>query len=584
MFALSVEREAQIFWALRSRIARTLVAQTLSASRLRLGLLVFLTTFFWGGLFALFYFGFGFLRTYLGPTGSIYDQIIEATYTVFFASLSVMLVFSSGIILYSGLYRSAETSHLLTLPARPERIVLYKFQDAMFFSSWGFLLLGSPMLVAYGIVAEATWFYYAMLAPFMIAFAYIPCVAGSIICLGIVHCMPRLRIHTAVVAGLAAAVAAGVMSWSLFSGTQSHLLTPQWFQETLGRLHIAEGRVLPSWWLSSGLLEAARAERFSTMDPSWRDSILFLAALVSNAMLGHLILIWTGRRVFRPSYYRLQAQPHRIANRRASIVDRVTAWLVRPLPHHVGLMIQKDVRIFRRDPVMWSQFLIFFGLLAFYFINIRRFGYGADRMAWIHMVSFLNLAVVGLFLSTFTTRFIFPMISLEGNRFWILGLLPIQRDTILWGKFIFATTTSWLPSALLILLSDLMLRISTTILWIHQVTCVVLCVGLSAIAVGLGAKLPDLRQSSPSKIAAGFGGTLNLVLSAVYIVAVVVTTALPTHFYVVSQYTEFSAKWMAPFQPSTTFIPATIGAILVGALTTFWSLRSGLRTFRKMEF
>ena len=40
------------------------------------------------------------------------------------------------------------------------------------------------------------------------------------------------------------------------------------------------------------------------------------------------------------------------------------------------------------------------------------------------MVSFLNLSVVGLLLSTFTTRFIFPMISLEGRRFWILGLLP----------------------------------------------------------------------------------------------------------------------------------------------------------------
>ena len=54
------------------------------------------------------------------------------------------------------------------------------------------------------------------------------------------------------------------------------------------------------------------------------------------------------------------------------------------------------------------------------------------------MVSFLNLSVVGLLLSTFTTRFIFPMISLEGRRFWILGLLGVRRETILWGKFLFA--------------------------------------------------------------------------------------------------------------------------------------------------
>ncbi len=58
------------------------------------------------------------------------------------------------------------------------------------------------------------------------------------------------------------------------------------------------------------------------------------------------------------------------------------------------------------------------------------------------MISFLNLAVVGLLLSTFTTRFVFPMISLEGRRFWILGLLPVRRETIIWGKYLFATLGS----------------------------------------------------------------------------------------------------------------------------------------------
>ena len=75
------------------------------------------------------------------------------------------------------------------------------------------------------------------------------------------------------------------------------------------------------------------------------------------------------------------------------------------------------------------------------------------------MVSFLNLAVVGLILSTFTTRFIYPMISLEGHCFWILGLLPIERDTILWSKFWFASLGSWVPCALLVLLSDMMLHV-----------------------------------------------------------------------------------------------------------------------------
>ena len=108
-------------------------------------------------------------------------------------------------------------------------------------------------------------------------------------------------------------------------------------------------------------------------------------------------------------------------------------------------LIVKDLRVFRRDPVQWSQFLIFFGLLTLYFVNIRRFSYDVNYVGWVNMISFLNLAVVGLILSTFTTRFIFPMISLEGRRFWILGLLPVGRDSILWGKFLFAAAGSCIP-------------------------------------------------------------------------------------------------------------------------------------------
>ncbi len=118
------------------------------------------------------------------------------------------------------------------------------------------------------------------------------------------------------------------------------------------------------------------------------------------------------------------------------------------------------------------------------------------------------------------------MISLEGRQLWILGLLPIRRDTILWSKFVFAAIGSVVPCTMLILISDLMLEIPWKFILLHQLSCVVLCLGLSAIAVGLGAKMPDLAERSPSKIAAGFGGTLNLVISAGFIAVVVLLTAL----------------------------------------------------------
>ena len=102
----------------------------------------------------------------------------------------------------------------------------------------------------------------------------------------------------------------------------------------------------------------------------------------------------------------------------------------------------KTLQVFRRDVTQWSQFAIFFGLLALYFYNLQSFNYSN---AYASLIGHLNLAVVGLILSTFTTRFVFPSISLEGRRFWILGLLPIHRDQIIWAKFLFSFGGGLIP-------------------------------------------------------------------------------------------------------------------------------------------
>jgi ABC-2 type transport system permease protein len=86
-----------------------------------------------------------------------------------------------------------------------------------------------------------------------------------------------------------------------------------------------------------------------------------------------------------------------------------------------------------------------------------------------------------------------------------------------------------------------------------------------------------LREPSPSKIAAGFGGTLNLVISAIYIVAVVLLTALPCHFYLASEDTDWE-----PFCRAA-LVGGTLAAILIGALATYIPMRIGRTRFRAME-
>jgi ABC-2 type transport system permease protein len=459
-----------------------------------------------------------------------------------------------------------------------ERIFLHKLQEAILLASWAFILLGSPMLLAYGIVASAPWHYFVLMVPFLVSFTFVPSGIGAILCLLIVYRIPSGRFVAISVSVVLATLAVAAIAWSMAVYPSSDLLTPRWFQQMLTRLEFAQHRLLPSWWLSSGLLESATGEL--------AESTLFLALLISNALFLRHVAVWTAGRVYRAAYDRLRGKRSARRRRCGELMDATALRVTRPLPAQMRYIIVKDLRLFRRDPVQWSQFLIFFGLLALYFINIRRFQYDRYYVGWVNVVSFLNVSVVGLLLSTFTTRFIFPMISLESRRFWVLGLLPLKRERILWSKFFFAAGGSIVPCGGLILLSDVMLRVKPVVLASHQLTCVILCFGLSGIAVGMGARMPSLREESPSKIAAGFGGTLNLVTSTLYIIAVVLLTAVPCHFYVgarggyLIQLFGGSLEWWLRFW----LVAGTAGSVVLGLLATVFPLRIGFRAFRQLEF
>ncbi|MFM1997872.1 MAG: hypothetical protein RLZZ111_2259 [Planctomycetota bacterium] len=575
---IRADEEARVFARLRSRLAWQTLRSMLTGARLRLALVCLLSAVFWGSLYGLFFEGFSFLD-------SIHAEVISLLFNAFFSTLMVMLVFSTGILLYGSMYCSAEARLLMTLPIRSETMFTHKFHEAMWFSSWGFVLLGSPMLVAYGVVRGAPWTFYLLLLPFMLAFVVIPATLGGILCMAAVAWLGRLRLHA--LSLLIAAVCAGAawLGWSLLAKGPVAGDSSAWFEGLLARLAVTEQRFLPSWWLSSGLIEAAR----SGIDAAGRmaalvEAVKFLAVLVSNGMLLQLLAGWLARASYRRGYSQLVGEVPARRKRRMSWADELLSSAGSSRGRPLRLLLVKDLRLFRRDISQWSQFVIFFGLLGLYFFNLRSFNY---NLAYASMISFLNLAVAGLILSTFTTRFVFPMISMEGRRFWILGLLPVHRDQIVWSKFLFSFFVGVLPCCGLLFLSDSMLGVSRSLIWVHEICCVVLCMGLSGIAVGLGARIPDLREASSAKIAAGFGGTLCLVVSSLFIIAVVLIAALPTHLAMAAR------AFGGGGPPPTGFLgwvsgpQGTAASLLLvsvlGVVATFVPLELGLRAFRRLE-
>lgn len=565
-------RARKAFHLLRFWTVRNTLESVISGSRLRLAMVLICSGIFWLGLFGLFYGGFEFINMY----GALAGDFIEYIFSLFFLSLLIMLFFSTGIIVYTGMFQSRESAFLMATPAPPDRIFAHKFLEATAFSSWAFLLLGSPMLVAYGIIVGVPLLYYVVALGFLMAYVMIPSSLGS--CMAVLVAMYFPRKQKTVLATLAVVVLFGggyllSRAWK----SPGETLTAEWLDSLLGRLAFCQHALLPSRWMSKGLVESAKG--------NWMDGGFYLFVIGSNAGLCYLVAAVVVRDLYRRAYGRVQGE--RSSKRMVawygfdSLFHKAFFFIGRP----IRLLILKDLRTFRRDPAQWSQFLIFFGLLVLYFVNIRRLSYDLQKPYWRNLVSFLNLGVTALILSTFTSRFIFPLLSLEGRNFWVLGLLPLKRASILWGKFAFSAGISLVATEVLIVISDSMLRMGTMMTVLHMAMVAILCLGLSGISVGLGARLPNFKEDDPSKIAAGFGGTLNLLVSLVFIATVVTSLALPCHLYFVGQdESGIGSGLLSQTQFGFWVTVAIASSLIVGIIATVVPLRIGIRAFNRMDF
>lgn len=579
-----IEQERRAMRVMRWRSFRNAVKTKLAGSRLRIGIAIFCSLFFWAGLFVVFHDGFRFLHKNRLITG----PLIELLFGLFFASLLVMLVFSTSIILYGGLFRSEESENLLVRPIPPDHIFAFKFQEAMLFSSWGFLLLGTPMMASYGVASGAPWTYYLLGLPFFVAFALLPGSAGALLTLALVFWTPRSRRPAMIALGLGVAGIVAAMGARAWLAGRDATTAQAWLTTVIEQLRISNLPFLPSQWISKGLLAAA-------YDKGFLDAAFYLMVLTSNALAVYLLTAWLYRVFYRRGYDRVASSGR--PKRKPSvtwlpgIVDRLFFSFSGP----VKVLLLKDVRVFARDPLQWLQVVIFSGLLAIYFSNLHRVTLFSSSPYWRNLLGFFNVGVTGLLLAAYTSRFIFPLMSLEGQKFWILGLAPISRRAILWGKFAFSVGGAMIVTIVLTSLSAWMLQIEPMLLMLQILCVLIICFGVSGIAVGLGARLPELNETDPSRIASGFGGTLNLITSLVFIVFVIATMALPCHLYSMTLELEsgggtareigITAEQGISLEAFRFWLGVSIAiSTVVGVFATLYPMRVGIRAFENREF
>lgn len=525
----------RVLIAVNVRMARRHVIALREKSLLMLSVIVTFVLCYWIASFLLFHFGFGYLTTRVPALGVL---LVDRMLYLFFAFLFLMLIFSNMIIGYTSLFKSQETQWMLTLPVQPRDVFRWKLAETGVLASWAFLFLTAPLILAYGTAREANPWFYVKAFLLFIPFTVIPAAIGSLVILLVTRFLHR-RVFKWALFGIGSAVLLGC---ALFVKPMS-ASDLQVDDRVIGALEqlfrnsrLTVAPVLPSYWVASSMI--AWGEGWA-----WKGMFFFLV-LVSNAMMATLVCVAASNRLFYDGWSRSHSQggfrvgvgvfDKPISLPRAALLEPALALLPRIDPCTRALVV-KDIRVFWRDTSQWSQFVIFFGLLGFYVVNLRNVAYDWNNELWAAFVSFLNLGAVSMTLATLTTRFVFPQFSLEGKRLWIVGMVPDGLKRVLQEKFWLSSFCSVTITLSLTLISCLMLHVPAWLTLLFGATAVLMSFALCGIAVGIGTLFPNFgrgsttnrRDDNPAKIVSGFGGTFCFVLSLLYIVLVIGAEALP---------------------------------------------------------
>lgn len=529
-----------------------------------------------GGTFFFMLFNFLVTQEPFGP--GLMERLVGIVLLAFFS----MLTFSNLIITLTTTYISKETEFLIAFPIGFRSLFLVKLLESIFYSSWAFALLSLPLFIAYGMAKDAELWFYPASFILGLPFLVIPAALGAIVTMLVSAYLParKARVYSVVLLGVAVGITALIVK---LMGLKSMLVSSdlQDFSQIMAFLNVGSVPLLPNYWLARGMNAASIGNA--------REALYWFMCLLSTALMSLQICLWLVPKL----YYRgwalaKETASPTLATRRRSMFTMADK-LLHAFSPPVRALISKDMRTFWRDPAQWSQLIILFGLLIIYISNISgmsRQMRGLDLFIrqWPTVLSFFNMSATCFVLSILTTRFIYPMLSLEGKQYWVVGLAPFRKDKLVWEKFGICIGGAAFIGLFLMMFSNSVLNAKPPLAWISVVTVGVLGLGLTSLAVGLGATFPDFKEDNPARIANGMGGTVNIVLSLLYIACNIALLIMPALFLVDQYDGRFGYHGSGLGFALRHIWHYVLGFILLNGFVIIMPMRIGLRNWERIEF
>jgi len=493
-------------------------------------------------------------------------SFISMVLFIFFISVNV----GNIIVSYSTLYKSDEVAYFFTKPIEPQKIFFLKFMDNFFYSSSTLLMILFSLLAGY-----AYYFKLSIVSFLFLLLNFIPFIlsAGSLgvmILLFIIKLANHFGIKK-VIFTLVIGYISTVLVFFKLNSPQTLISSILKLYPILnkdryfGEFIPSVLKYLPNNWLSQTAYWIVQGQ-FERSFAYIYMQIVLSAILFSTALfLGNKLYFSTwllNQKIISDNISKRKVQNSLISFENKSGMGARTE-----------AIFKKDILVFLREPGQIIHFatLIFLTLIFIWSLTgIRFIGFGN---IYLQTLIYLSIFLFNLLLiTTLSLRFIFPLISLEGEAFWKIKSSPIILSHYIRSKL-------WLPGVIILALSLGLgyfsnYKLGFNLKLLSMILNLLAAVTIIAINFGMGGLYANYKEKNAIRLSSSQGATLSFLINILFMLILIAILFSPLSGLFLSIMIKKPFKYITMFR-------LVIPICIISCVLVILFIRMAVRALRK---
>jgi ABC-2 type transport system permease protein len=186
---------------------------------------------------------------------------------------------------------------------------------------------------------------------------------------------------------------------------------------------------------------------------------------------------------------------------------------------------------------------------------------------------YLIIYLFNVFLiASMSLRFIFPLVSLEGETIWKIRSAPLNYKKLMLTRLFVYFAVVFVIGQLLTFVSNYQFSIMLTLF--SQLNTAFVTVTLVSLNFGMGSVFANYKEKNPIRVASSQGASLTFLLTIIYLVFLIILLFAPISSY-------FYALDKKSFASLSALLYTSIILGTIAFITSYLSISRGIVQFKK---